>query len=43
VFTEFAALAFYFITGYLFRPQSLNPYLSVNQAHTPLTPTNPSS
>jgi len=31
VFTEFAALAFYGITGYLFRPQSHNPYLALGK------------
>lgn len=31
VFTEFAALAFYGTTGYLFRPQDRNPYLALSK------------
>mmetsp|Transcript_43188 Transcript_43188/g.84652 ORF Transcript_43188/g.84652 Transcript_43188/m.84652 type:complete len:438 (+) Transcript_43188:3-1316(+) len=31
VFSEAAALAFYAVTGYLFRPQSVNPYLALDK------------
>jgi hypothetical protein len=31
VFNEAASLAFFFITGYLFRPQAVNPYLALGK------------
>jgi G protein-coupled receptor 107 len=36
-FAELAALAFYGVTGYLFRPQPNNPYLSIDDNNAPDT------
>ena len=33
VFNEVAAFVFYGVTGYLFRPQSLNPYMQLRYKH----------